>query len=148
MSTRLRRPHEDARERVRDLRHGRVRRARRTSATPWQAHAEVELVGSVGAGRRGCGRARRRPPPRRPARARAAASLPAHELAAIREYTRAPVVLLASVESAALLEEALEADVADVLLLPQLTENVVFAIRKAATGPARGGDGQARPARS
>ena len=31
-----------------------------------------------------------------------------------------------------MLEEALEADVADVLLLPQLTENVVFAIRKAA----------------
>jgi pilus assembly protein CpaE len=31
-----------------------------------------------------------------------------------------------------LLDQALEADVADVLLLPQLTENVVFAIRKAA----------------
>ena len=30
-----------------------------------------------------------------------------------------------------LLEQALEADVADVLLLPQMTENVVFAIRKA-----------------
>jgi pilus assembly protein CpaE len=39
--------------------------------------------------------------------------------------------LLASGESSALLEEALDADVADVLLLPQLTENVVFAIRKA-----------------
>ncbi|HKR66085.1 MAG TPA: ParA family protein [Thermoanaerobaculia bacterium] len=31
-----------------------------------------------------------------------------------------------------MLEQALEADVADVLLLPQLTENVVFALRKAA----------------
>ena len=31
----------------------------------------------------------------------------------------------------ALLEQALEADVSDVLLLPQMTENVVFAIRKA-----------------
>ena len=30
-----------------------------------------------------------------------------------------------------LLEDALEADVADVLLLPQMTENLVFAIRKA-----------------
>jgi pilus assembly protein CpaE len=59
------------------------------------------------------------------------ASLPSDDLAAIREHTRAPIVLVASVESASLLEEALEADVADVLLLPQLTENVVFAIRKA-----------------
>jgi pilus assembly protein CpaE len=58
--------------------------------------------------------------------------LPADDLAAIREHTRAPILLLASVESASLLEEALEADVTDVLLLPQLTENVVFAIRKAA----------------
>jgi pilus assembly protein CpaE len=58
-------------------------------------------------------------------------SLPGDELAAIREHTRAPILLLASVESAALLEEALEADVTDVLLLPQLAENVVFAIRKA-----------------
>jgi pilus assembly protein CpaE len=58
--------------------------------------------------------------------------LPANDLAAIREHTRAPIILLASVESSTLLEEALEADVADVLLLPQLTENVVFTIRKAA----------------
>ena len=58
-------------------------------------------------------------------------ALPVDELAAIREYTQAPIVLLASGESSALLEEALDADVADVLLLPQLTENVVFAIRKA-----------------
>jgi pilus assembly protein CpaE len=58
-------------------------------------------------------------------------SLPGDDIAAIREYTRAPILLLASVESSTLLEEALEADVADVLLLPQLTENVVFAIRKA-----------------
>src|SRR6185295_510819 len=43
----------------------------------------------------------------------------------------APVILLASGEASALLEQALDADVADVLLLPQMTENVVFAIRKA-----------------
>jgi pilus assembly protein CpaE len=57
--------------------------------------------------------------------------LPEDELAAIREHTQAPVILLASGEASALLEQALEADVSDVLLLPQMTENVVFAIRKA-----------------
>ncbi len=59
-------------------------------------------------------------------------TLPGIELAAIREQTRSPIVVLASGESSALLEDALDADVADVLLLPQLTENVVFALRKAA----------------
>jgi pilus assembly protein CpaE len=58
--------------------------------------------------------------------------LPGDDLAAIREYTQAPVVLLASGEASQLLEEALDADVADVLLLPQMTNNVVFAIRKTA----------------
>ena len=53
-------------------------------------------------------------------------------MAAIREHTRSPIVILASGESSALLDEALDAEgVADVLLLPQLTENVVFALRKA-----------------
>jgi pilus assembly protein CpaE len=59
------------------------------------------------------------------------AGLPADELASIREHTRAPVLILASSAAAGLLEQALDADVADVLLLPQLVENVVFAIRKA-----------------
>jgi pilus assembly protein CpaE len=59
------------------------------------------------------------------------ASLPADELAAIREHTRAPVLIVASSNSSGLLEQALDADVSDVLLLPQLVENVVFAIRKA-----------------
>jgi pilus assembly protein CpaE len=58
------------------------------------------------------------------------AALPTEEVAAIREHTRAPIILLASGGSPSLLEQALEADVADVLLLPQLTENVVFAMRK------------------
>jgi pilus assembly protein CpaE len=66
-----------------------------------------------------------------------AASLPADELAAIREHTRAPVILLASGGSSGLLEQALDADVADVLLLPQLVENIVFAIRKATHGTRR-----------
>ncbi len=59
-------------------------------------------------------------------------SLPADELALIREHTRSPIVVLASGESSALLEDALDAEVADVILLPQLAENVVFALRKAA----------------
>lgn len=58
-------------------------------------------------------------------------TLPADEIATIREHTRAPLILLASGEASVLLEEALEADVSDVLLLPQMTENVVYAIRKA-----------------
>ena len=58
-------------------------------------------------------------------------SLPRDELAAIREHSRAPVLIVASAGSSRMLEEALDAEVADVLLLPQLVENVVFAIRKA-----------------
>jgi pilus assembly protein CpaE len=65
------------------------------------------------------------------------AVLPRAELAAIRELTRAPIVLISSSEASALLSEALEADVADVLILPQLIENVVFAVRKACHTPAR-----------
>jgi pilus assembly protein CpaE len=60
------------------------------------------------------------------------AHLPVHELATIREHTQAPVIILASGDSTQLLDEALDTDVTDVLMLPQLTENVVFAIRKAA----------------
>jgi pilus assembly protein CpaE len=58
-------------------------------------------------------------------------AFPVNEIAAVREHTRAPLILLASNGSPALLEEALEHEVADVLLLPQLTDNVVFSIRKA-----------------
>jgi pilus assembly protein CpaE len=57
--------------------------------------------------------------------------LPGDELAQIREHTQAPVILVASGESSRLLEQALDADVSDVLLLPQLGENVVFSVRKA-----------------
>jgi pilus assembly protein CpaE len=71
--------------------------------------------------------------------------LPAGDLAAIREYTPAPIVLLVSGDASALLDAALESDVADVVPLPQLTENVVFAIRKAARpGRRAGGDGGRR----
>jgi len=69
--------------------------------------------------------------------ATSSSTLPAHELATIREYTRAPLLLVASREASSLLDEALSADVADVILLPALAENVVFAIRKATHGPRR-----------
>jgi pilus assembly protein CpaE len=60
-------------------------------------------------------------------------AFPADDVAALREQTRAPVILVASGgEAASMLEHALDTDVSDVLLLPQLTHNVVFAIRKAA----------------
>jgi pilus assembly protein CpaE len=59
-------------------------------------------------------------------------TFPAGEVAAIREQTRAPVVLVATGAATAILDEALEADVSDVLLLPQLLDNVVFVVKKAA----------------
>ena len=70
-----------------------------------------------------------------------ASSLPHEEIASIREHSRAPIILLASGEASALLEEALEADIADVLLLPQMTENVVFSLRKASHSGRRGAAG-------
>jgi pilus assembly protein CpaE len=106
-------------------------------------HGEVELVGKSDQVREGAG-------PLTGGHLQAvlhatrSSALPVDELAAIREYTQAPIVLLASGESSALLEEALDADVADVLLLPQLTENVVFAIRKASHTGRRGTGGRPR----
>ena len=99
----------------------------------WDAlgrHGEIELVGRSEQVREGAG-ALTGGHLQAVLLATRSSALPADELAAIREYTQAPIVLLASGESSALLEDALDADVADVLLLPQLTENVVFAIRKA-----------------
>ena len=57
---------------------------------------------------------------------------PAAEVAAIREQTRTPLILVAHGSAGDLLERALDAEVNDVLLLPQLVHNVVFTIRKAA----------------
>jgi pilus assembly protein CpaE len=94
------------------------------------AHPEIELVGSSGqvaeaAARLTGGHLQV------VLHATRSVSLPVNELAAVREHTRAPIILLASNGSPALLEAALEHDIADVLLLPQLTDNVAFAIRKA-----------------
>ena len=59
-------------------------------------------------------------------------TFPSAEVAAVREHTRAPLIMVGSGEAGTMLEQALDADISDVLLLPQLTHNVVFAIRKAA----------------
>ncbi|HST25976.1 MAG TPA: AAA family ATPase [Gaiellaceae bacterium] len=67
---------------------------------------------------------------------------PQDAYAAIREYTRAPVILLCSGDCSGILAEALEAEVADVIPLPQLTENIVFAIRKACQTEKRSGSAQ------
>jgi pilus assembly protein CpaE len=58
-------------------------------------------------------------------------SFPAAEIAAIREQTRAPIIVVASGAGTGILDEALDADVSDVLLLPQLVENVIFTVKKA-----------------
>jgi pilus assembly protein CpaE len=73
-----------------------------------------------------------------------ASQLPQDELAAIREYTQAPIILLVSGDASTLLDAALEAEVADVVPLPQLPENVVFAVRKASRPGRRGADGRRR----
>jgi pilus assembly protein CpaE len=64
---------------------------------------------------------------------------PRDAYSAIREYTRAPVILLCSGECSGILAEALDAEVADVIPLPQLTENIVFAVRKACQAEKRAG---------
>jgi pilus assembly protein CpaE len=69
--------------------------------------------------------------------ATSSSSFPTNDIATIREATRVPLLIIASGEASALLDEALGADVSDVLLLPALTENVVFAIRKATHAPRR-----------
>jgi pilus assembly protein CpaE len=79
--------------------------------------------------------------------ATSSSTLPGHEVATIREHTRVPLLLLASGEASALLDEALSADVSDVVLLPAMTENVVFAIRKATHAPRRAAAGGKREGR-
>src|SRR5581483_11354432 len=67
---------------------------------------------------------------------------PRDAYSAIREYTRAPVILLCSGECSGILAEALDNEVADVIPLPQLTENIVFVIRKACQAEKRSGANQ------
>ena len=62
---------------------------------------------------------------------------PQHEVAEVRELTRAPIVLLTEGGDPTLFEEALDADVADVVVLPQPPDRLAFTIRRAARSAAR-----------
>jgi pilus assembly protein CpaE len=53
------------------------------------------------------------------------------DLAAIREHTSAPIVVLSSNQSGAVLDQAFAAGAADALLLPQGVENVAYSLRRA-----------------
>jgi pilus assembly protein CpaE len=68
----------------------------------------------------------------------------ADELAAVREATAAPVVCLLPDASAATVDEALDAGVADVLVHPYDTGGVVFAIEKAVRAHHQQGKAAAR----
>ena len=57
--------------------------------------------------------------------------VPTAEVEAIRAVTAAPIVLVTSASANSLLSEALQAGVHDVVLLPQLTDGIVFTIKKA-----------------
>src|SRR5689334_3976278 len=56
--------------------------------------------------------------------------LPAEDVEAIRQATAAPIVLVTSGSANGVLREALAAGVHDVVLLPQLTDALVFTIRR------------------
>ena len=57
--------------------------------------------------------------------------VPTSEIEAIRGVTAAPIVLVTSASANAILSEALAAGIFDVVLLPQLTDGIVFTIKKA-----------------
>jgi pilus assembly protein CpaE len=63
------------------------------------------------------------------------------ELATVREHSHAPVLLLTHSHDPALLELALEVDLADVLILPQPAAAVAFAARKLAAVTVRRSEG-------
>ncbi|HEY1366545.1 MAG TPA: AAA family ATPase [Gaiellaceae bacterium] len=62
----------------------------------------------------------------------------ANEVAALQEQTRAPIVLGLVGEREGLVDEALEAALSDILILPQPADVIAFALRKAARGRASG----------
>ncbi|MCW2961430.1 MAG: hypothetical protein JWM25_479 [Thermoleophilia bacterium] len=69
--------------------------------------------------------------------------VPADEIAKIREHTAAPIVLLVTRSTSALLDEAVELGLNDVAMLPQLTDNLVFTVKKAHSIGVVGGAGSA-----
>jgi pilus assembly protein CpaE len=71
--------------------------------------------------------------------------VPTAEIESIRSVTAAPIVLVTSASANSILGEALTAGIFDVVLLPQLTDGIVFTIKKAfslAAGRAGGGPGK------
>jgi pilus assembly protein CpaE len=72
--------------------------------------------------------------------------VPTPEIEAIRAVTAAPIILITSASANSVLSEALAAGIFDVVLLPQLTDGIVFTIKKAhalAAGRAGNGPGKA-----
>jgi pilus assembly protein CpaE len=57
--------------------------------------------------------------------------MPVEDVEAIRQATSAPIVLVTTSSATGLLQEALAHGVADIVLLPQLTDALVFTIRRA-----------------
>ena len=57
--------------------------------------------------------------------------MPLAEIEAIRAVTAAPIILVTSASANSILGEALSAGIFDVVLLPQLTDGIVFTIKKA-----------------
>jgi len=57
--------------------------------------------------------------------------VPSDEIAKIREHTNAPIILLVTRSTPSLLDEAVQQGLNDVVLLPQLTDNLVFTVKKA-----------------
>jgi pilus assembly protein CpaE len=68
----------------------------------------------------------------------------AGEVAALQGLTRAPIVLALVGEREGLVDEALEAALSDILLLPQPPDTIAFALRKAARGRASGQAGASK----
>jgi pilus assembly protein CpaE len=68
-------------------------------------------------------------------------TVPTDEIAKIREHTSAPIILLVTRSTSSLLDEAVQLGLNDVMLLPQLTDNLVFTVKKAHTIGSLAGSG-------
>ncbi len=74
--------------------------------------------------------------------------MPTEEIAKIREHTSAPIILLVTRSTPSLLDEAVALGLNDVMLLPQLTDNLVFTVKKAHSIGSMTGSGAAGVRRS
>ncbi len=75
-------------------------------------------------------------------------TVPTEEIEKIREHTAAPIVLLVTRSTPSLLDEAVALGLNDVMLLPQLTDNLVFTVKKAHSIGSMSGTGSAGQRRS